>query len=104
MLKNKSIIGWAFYDWANSVFATVVIAGLFPVVFKQYWASGLESEQSTFWLGAANSTSSLIIVILAPLLGAVADCVGIRKRMLLGFMVLGVITTALLYFVPSGYW
>ena len=104
MLKNKSILAWAFYDWANSVFATVVIAGLFPVVFKQYWASSLESDESTFWLGAANSTASLIIVLLAPFLGAIADCAGLRKRMLIIFMTLGVIATALLYPVESGYW
>ena len=104
MLKNKSILAWAFYDWANSVFATVVIAGLFPVVFKQYWASSLESDESTFWLGAANSTASLIIVLLAPFLGAIADCAGLRKRMLIIFMTLGVIATALLYPVESGHW
>ena len=104
MLKNKSILAWAFYDWANSVFATVVIAGLFPVVFKQYWASNLEADESTFWLGMANSSASLLIVILAPLLGAIADCAGIRKRMLLGFMTLGVISTALMYPVESGNW
>ena len=104
MLKNKSILAWAFYDWANSVFATVVIAGLFPVVFKHYWASSLESDESTFWLGAANSTASLIIVLLAPFLGAIADCAGLRKRMLIIFMTLGVIATALLYPVESGYW
>ncbi|MCW8955933.1 MAG: MFS transporter, partial [Gammaproteobacteria bacterium] len=104
MLKNKSILAWAFYDWANSVFATVVIAGLFPVVFKQYWAANLDASESTFWLGTANSIASLLIVVMAPLLGAIADCAGIRKRMLLIFMALGVVFTALLYPVESGYW
>ncbi|MFW2374710.1 MAG: MFS transporter [Gammaproteobacteria bacterium] len=104
MLKNKSVLAWAFYDWANSVFATVVIAGLFPVVFKQYWASSLEADESTFWLGAANSTASLLIVVLAPLLGAIADCAGIRKRMLIVFMTLGVVSTGLLFPLESGYW
>ena len=68
MLKNKQILSWALYDWANSVFATVVIAGFFPIMFKQYWAQDLTSDQSTFWLGSANSLSSFIIVIIAPLL------------------------------------
>lgn len=104
MLKNKQILGWALYDWANSVFATVVIAGFFPVVFKQYWAMDLPSDQSTFWLGAANSTSSLIIVLLAPLLGAIADCSGIRKRMLIGFMLLGAVSTFLFSTVAQGDW
>ena len=93
IIRDKQVWGWAFYDWANSVFATVVIAGFFPVVFKQYWASDLSSEQSTFWLGSANSVASLIVVLLAPLLGSLADCAGIRKRLLLLFMVIGVVAT-----------
>ncbi|MCW9013207.1 MAG: MFS transporter [Gammaproteobacteria bacterium] len=103
-MKDKQVWSWALYDWANSVFATVVIAGLFPVVFKQYWASGLSSEESTFWLGAANSTSSLMIVLLAPVLGAIADCRGLRKRLLLLFMSLGVVTTYMFYTIGPGLW
>jgi len=104
VLKDKQLISWALYDWANSVFATVVIAGFFPIIFKQYWAQNLTSDQSTFWLGSANSFSSLMIVILAPLLGTVADFRGIRKRMLLIFMLMGVIATLLIYPVAAGQW
>jgi len=104
VLKNKQVISWALYDWANSVFATVVIAGFFPIIFKQYWAQDLSSEQSTFWLGSANSLSSLIIVILSPLLGTVADIGGKRKRMLLVFMLIGVCATLLIYPVAAGNW
>ncbi len=104
MLKDKQVWGWALYDWANSVFATVVIAGLFPVVFKQYWSSGLTSDESTFSLGLANSIASLLIVLLAPFLGVIADCAGIRKRMLIGFMLLGSIMTLLFYPILAGNW
>jgi MFS transporter, UMF1 family len=104
VLKDKQVISWALYDWANSVFATIVIAGFFPVIFKQYWAQDLTSDQSTFWLGSANSFSSLIIVILAPLLGTIADCGGMRKRMLLTFMLLGVCATLFIYPVSAGQW
>lgn len=104
IIKDKQVWGWVFYDWANSVFATVVIAGFFPIVFKQYWASDLSSEQSTFWLGSANSLASLMVVFLAPVLGALADCAGIRKRLLLVFMLLGVISTLLFYMIPEGLW
>ena len=104
MLKDKKIWAWALYDWANSVFATVVIAGFFPIVFKQYWSADLSSDESTFWLGAANSTSSLLIVVMAPLLGAVADYGGMRKRLLLSFMLLGVVSTLLLFPAESGMW
>ena len=104
MLKNKQILSWALYDWANSVFATVVIAGFFPIMFKQYWAQDLTSDQSTFWLGSANSLSSFIIVIIAPLLGTVADCRGARKRLLLVFMLIGVSATLLIYSASVGQW
>ena len=104
IIRDKKIWGWVFYDWANSVFATVVIAGFFPVVFKQYWASDLSSEQSTFWLGSANSFASLLVVLLAPLLGSLADCAGVRKRLLLLFMFIGVVATMMFYTIAAGSW
>jgi UMF1 family MFS transporter len=104
MLKDKKVWAWALYDWANSVFATVVIAGFFPIVFKQYWSADISSDASTFWLGTANSVSSLIIVLLAPLLGAIADYGGMRKRLLLLFMLVGVTATFLLAGAEQGQW
>ena len=41
------MIAWALYDWANSAFATTVMAGFFPVFFKQYWSAGAEATVST---------------------------------------------------------
>ena len=102
--KNKSIIGWAMYDWANSVFVTVVIAGFFPIIFKTYWASDLNTNESTFWLGIANAFASLVVVTMAPLLGAVGDKFYLRKELLLGSMLVGVITTAALSGLSQGEW
>ena len=101
---SKPIWSWALYDWANSVFATVVIAGFFPVVFKQYWSSDLATEDSTFWLGSTNSLISFLIVLAAPILGSLADCKGWRKHLLLLCMALGVVATAGLYSVAAGAW
>jgi UMF1 family MFS transporter len=95
---------WVMYDWANSAFATTVMAGFFPVFFKQYWNAGLDPVESTFRLGMANSVASLLIVLLAPLLGAVADNLCRRKAMLLAFAFLGVLMTAGLYLVNAGDW
>jgi len=102
--KNKSIIGWAMYDWANSVFVTVVIAGFFPIIFKTYWAADLNTNESTFWLGIANAFASLVVVAMAPLLGAVGDKFYVRKELLLGSMLVGVITTAALSGLSQGEW
>jgi MFS transporter, UMF1 family len=96
--------GWVMYDWANSAFATTVMAGFFPVFFKQYWSAGVPVTESTFRLGLANSLASLLIVVMAPLLGAIGDYLGRRKRMLLGFAVLGTLMTGGLYLVGEGEW
>ena len=65
--KKKTILSWSFYDWANSVFATTVMAGFGPSFFRNYWAAGiLSSNEITFWWGLINSIASLIIVVIAP--------------------------------------
>jgi len=92
------------YDWANSAYATTVMAGFFPVFFKQYWASGLNASQSTFWLGLSNAGAGLLIALLAPVLGAIADQAGLKKRMLLSFTILGVLMTAALFLISGGQW
>jgi len=102
--NKKQILAWALYDWGNSAFATAVMAGFFPVFFKQYWSHGLSVTESTLRLGIANSAASLVIVVLAPVLGAIADRGRSRKRFLAGFTVLGVAMSAALYFVARGDW
>ena len=92
------------YDWANSAFATTVMAGFFPVFFKHYWNADVPVTESTFRLGLANSMASLLIVLTAPLLGAIGDYLGRRKRMLMGFAFLGLLMTGGLYLVGEGEW
>lgn len=70
---DRVIWGWAMYDWANSAFATVVMAGFFPVFFKEYWSFGADVNLSTALLGFANSIASLCVAVMAPVLGALAD-------------------------------
>ncbi len=101
---TRSQLDWALYDWANSAFATTVMAGFFPLFFKRYWSAGTEVTTSTFWLGFGNSIASLLIVLLAPLLGALADTGGTHRRNLGAFALLGVAATLGLYFVGEGDW
>jgi UMF1 family MFS transporter len=103
-IATRPILSWALYDWANSTFATTVMAGFFPVFFKSYWSAGSDVTESSFQLGLANSLGSIVIMILAPVLGAIADRGGARKRFLLWFTILGVIMTGGLYFVERGQW
>jgi len=98
------MLAWALYDWANSAYATTVMAGFFPIYFKQYWGAGVSVGESSYYLGIANSGASLIIMLLAPLLGAIADQLGARKRLLLLFAFIGILMTALLPLVHQGQW
>ncbi len=95
---------WAFYDWANSAFATTVMAGFFPIFLKQYWSSGSDPNESTFQLGLANAIAGLVIAIIAPALGAIADRGGAKKKFLLFFTIMGIVMTGALYFVQQGNW
>jgi len=104
LLMRKPVIGWAMCDWANSAFATTVMAGLFPVYFKQYWNAGIAATDSTFRLGLANGLASLVVALTAPLLGAIADKSGARVRLLFLFTVLGSAMTAALFLVARGDW
>ncbi|MEW6645782.1 MAG: MFS transporter [Pseudomonadota bacterium] len=101
---NKSVISWALYDWGNSAFATTVMAGFFPLFFKQYWSAGSDVTASTFQLGLANSLASLLIIFIAPALGAIADQGGARKGFLYACTLLGAGMTGGLYFVAQGEW
>ncbi len=103
-ILRRDVVSWALYDWANSAFATTIMAGFFPVFFRQYWSTGAEVTLTTFRLGAANAGASLVVAVLAPVLGAIADRGGARKGFLATFAGLGIAATVLLYGVPQGNW
>jgi UMF1 family MFS transporter len=103
-LRRRPVVAWAFYDWANSAFATTVMAGFFPVFFKQFWNAGVPATESTFRLGLASGLASLAVALLAPAVGAIADRSGARVRMLLTVTVLGAAATAGLAVVAQGEW
>ncbi|HPJ49095.1 MAG TPA: MFS transporter [Synergistales bacterium] len=103
--KGKTgIISWALYDWANSAFATTVMAGFFPVFFKQFWSSGVDPTISTARLGMANSLAGIVIALSAPILGAIADSGSARKRFLIFFASMGIVMTFSLFLVSEGNW
>lgn len=102
--SKKIIVSWAMYDWANSAFATTVIAGFFPVFFKQYWSAGADVNVSTARLGDANSLAGMIIAILAPVIGAIADKGTAKRKFLCAFACMGIVMTSSLYLVSQGNW
>ena len=102
--NRRAIWSWAFVDWANSAFAIVVMTAFFPIFFKDYWSAvpGVTPEQSTWYLGLANTLSSLAVAVLAPLLGSIADQGNGKKKFLLAFTVLGCAATAALPLAAKG--
>ena len=102
--SKRAMISWSLYDWANSAFAITVMAAFFPIFFSSYWSLGQDSETTTFFLGMANSVESLIVAVLAPMLGAIADSGSYRKKFLIFFAFLGSIMTGALYLVAAGHW
>lgn len=103
-MDKKKVLSWTLYDWANSAFATTVMAGFFPIFFEKYWSNPELVDQSTFYLGVSNSAGSLIVAMMAPFLGAVSDTGSTKKKFLFTFAFLGILSTSLLWFVEQGDW
>jgi len=102
-LGRPELRAWALYDWANSVFMTVIIL-VFPIYFTKVAAADLAPVVATARIAFATAVSMTLIAVLSPLLGAMADHAGIKKRMLAIFLGFGALATAALYFVVRGDW
>ncbi|MGH8748249.1 MAG: MFS transporter [Burkholderiales bacterium] len=101
---SRKVKAWALYYWGNHAFTTSIITVFFPIFFKDYWNQGVDVSTSTFRLGLANSCASLIVALSAPVLGAIADKGGHKKRFLLGSAFLGAVMVFALHYVGLGQW
>ena len=96
-LKVKAIRAWTMYDWANSAFATTIMAAILPNYFGMYIAT---QASLTLW-GYTVAIGSVIAAVISPVLGAIADFRGSKKKFMAFFVALGVISTALMYLVDT---
>ncbi|MCK5329405.1 MAG: MFS transporter [Candidatus Latescibacteria bacterium] len=101
---RKTVNSWAMYHWAENAYAATVMAAILPVYYSHVAASTLSANQATVYWGYTNTIGLLLAALLAPMLGTVANLLGIRKKLLIIFTALGVFTTATLYFVKTGDW
>ena len=101
---NRQIIAWAMYDWGNSAFALSVMAVLFPLFLGPYWSAGDPDPVVTSRLTWANAVAAVIVSVIAPVIGAISDSGGFRKRFLFLFASVGAISTAALSLVDEGGW
>lgn len=93
---RKRVLAWCLYDWANSAFPTIVGTFVFSVYFARA-VHGDETEGAAIW-GYALSVAGLIVALLSPVLGAVADHAGALKRWLGVLTGVTALAAALLWF------
>lgn len=106
-MKNERrhlVLSWCLYDWANSAFATTIMAAVLPYFYSSVAAAHLSKTTASGYWGYTNTIGMLIVACCAPVLGALADHGGFKKKFLGGFAGLGMASTALLVFVGRGDW
>ena len=103
-LDRPELRAWAMYDWANSAFVTTIVAAVFPIYYEQVAASGLSKAAAAFRFSLATTLALVVVALISPMLGAVADYGGMKKPLLLAFQCLSLGASAALYFVGPGDW
>ncbi len=88
---TKAEKSWIMYDWANSIYATNIMAAIFPIYFAMQ-----ANETGNKLYGFAVSAAALVVAVLAPILGAIGDFSGMKKKLFAGFLVLGLVFTAVM--------
>jgi UMF1 family MFS transporter len=103
-LGRPDLRAWAMYDWANSAFQTTIVAAVFPIYFHRVAAADLPEAVATSRFAWATTIAILIVAIVAPLLGAVADYAPLKKKLLAAFLGIGVVATGAMYAIQRGDW
>src|SRR5688572_576211 len=103
-LDRPEVRAWAMYDWANSAFQTTIIAAVFPIYFHSVVAADLGGALSTSRFAWATTIAIVIVALVAPLLGAIADYAAMKKRMLATFLLFGALSTIAMFWVQAGDW
>lgn len=102
-LTRADVRAWVLYDWGNSGFMTTIIQ-IFQIYFAKVAAEGLAPHEASARFYVATAIGAVLVALTAPLLGAIADAAGLKKRMLALFLALGTGATASLFFVGPGDW
>jgi UMF1 family MFS transporter len=103
-LGRRDLRAWAMYDWANSAFQTTIVAAVFPIYFHKIAAADLPPAEATSRFAWATTIAILIVAVVAPLLGAIADYAAMKKKLLGVFLGIGVVATFAMYWIQRGDW
>jgi MFS transporter, UMF1 family len=90
------------YDFGVSGMQTVIMTAVFPIFFVKVAAAGMDTERASAWWGYVNTIGAVLIAVLAPILGALADFKAAKKKFLVAFMLLGAGATAAMFFIQRG--
>jgi MFS transporter, UMF1 family len=101
-LDRPELRAWALYDWAASAMQTTIMVAVFPIYFVKVAGAGLAESGATQRLATVNTLALVVIALLSPVLGAVSDYRGTKKRMLAVFMLIGVVAVLGMFFVDRG--
>src|SRR5918911_4584875 len=89
-LGRPELRAWAMYDWAASAMQTTVMVAVFPIYFVKVAGAGLPESGATQRLATVNTLALVVIALASPILGAVSDYGGNKKRFIGAFMGVGV--------------
>ncbi|MCF6411001.1 MFS transporter [Pseudalkalibacillus salsuginis] len=101
-MKKKEVYSWTMYDWANSAFATTIMAAVLPIFYYDVAAKNIDKTTATAYWGYSQSIAVLIVALLAPILGAIADHSNSKMKFLRFFAYMGILASILLAFVGEG--
>ena len=101
---NAESKAWIAYDAGNSAFATTIVAAFFPIFYKEFWSSGVDSLVSTSYYSLTLTISNLALLFTAPIIGSISDLSRTTKRLFTGFTLISIICVALLFTLELGAW
>jgi UMF1 family MFS transporter len=103
-LGRPEVRAWAMYDWANSAYQTTIVAAVFPIYFRRVIAADMPEALALSRFAWASTIAILIVAVAAPLLGAIADHAGIKKRLLAVFAGIGIGSCVAMFWLTRGEW
>jgi MFS transporter, UMF1 family len=101
-LDRPELRAWAMYDWAASAMQTTIMVAVFPIYFVKVAGAGQVESGATQRLATMNTLALVVIALLSPVLGAISDYRGTKKRFLAAFMLIGVLAVLGMFFVGRG--
>lgn len=101
-LHRPELRAWAMYDWGISAMQTVVMTAIFPIFFVSYAGAGMDKQDAGAIYSYANTAGAVLIAVLAPFLGALADFRAAKKRFLGAFMMIGVAASSAMFLIGQG--